>query len=370
MNASGELRQIVALSLVKNMGPATFKKLMERFGNISLIFGARLKDFQGIEKISKSIYTELKRPDLLEQADKEIGKAAKQNVEIISLLDKRYPEDLREIYDAPILLYVKGLLPEQSTPKMAIVGSRKASLYGLRMAKTIAADLSRAGVVVVSGMALGIDSAAHEGVLSVGGATLAVLGGGLSRLYPSENKKMALEISEKGALISEFPMEMEPRPQYFPLRNRIISGISQAVLVVEAGEKSGALITADAALEQGRDVLAIPGNADSERSSGTNALIKQGAKLVTSAADILEELKMNKGAARVSTAKATVKKKPLDLNPTEEKIFALLQNEPLPMDTLIEESGLPASSAIAQISRLQMKGYVKELPGKNFVRNI
>ena len=181
---------------------------------------------------------------------------------------------------------------------------------------------------------------------------------------------MAQEIAKKGALISEFAMEMEPRPQYFPLRNRIISGMSQAVLVVEAGEKSGALITADSALEQGRDVLAIPGNADSERSNGTNALLKQGAKLVTSAADILDELNLNKAALRGFSEKSTAGKKPVDLNPNEEKIFDLLENEPLSMDTLIEQSGLPASSAIAHISRLQMKGYVKELPGKNFVRNL
>ena len=370
MRITDELRYTVALSLVKNMGPVTFKKLMERFGNVTLIFGAGQKDFQGIEKVSRSLYAELKAPDLFEKADAEIAKAVKQNVRIISFMDKHYPADLKEIYDAPILLYVKGILPEEDVPKVAIVGSRKASLYGLRMAKSIARDLSRAGVVVVSGLALGIDSAAHEGALSADGSTLAVLGGGLARLYPSKNKKMAEAILKKGALISEYPMEMEPRPEYFPLRNRLISGLSQAVLVGEAGNKSGALSTADAALEQGRDVLAIPGNADSERSAGTNALLKQGAKLVTSAADVLEELKMNKGKSNDAPQQLHSEKKIFDLNPDEAKLFSLLMNEPLPIDTLVEESGISASLVITHISRLQMKGYVKELPGKYFVRNV
>ena len=312
----------------------------------------------------------MKVPGLFEKAEQEIHKALKQKVEIISFLDKRYPPELQEIYDAPILLYVKGELPQSRIPKVAIVGSRKASLYGLRMAKTIAADLARSGVVVVSGLALGIDSAAHEGALTGSGITLAVLGGGLSKLYPPQNKRMAQEIVKKGALISEYPMEMEPKPQYFPMRNRIISGLSQAVLIVEAGQKSGALITADTALEQGRDVLAIPGNADSERSRGTNSLLKQGAKLVTSAQDILEELQTAKGKENAASSNGLSERKPLNLAPDEEKLFSLLQNEPIHMDTLIEESGLAVNVTISQLSRLQIKGYVKELPGKNFVRNI
>ncbi len=370
MKNTEELREFVALSLVKNMGPVTFKKLWERFGKVSLIFKARQKDLQGLEHVSKSIYTDLKEPDLLKKADLEISKAVKEKADIISFTDSRYPESLKEIYDPPILLYVKGVLPPPSTPKVAIVGSRKASLYGLRMARSIGADLSRAGVVIVSGLALGIDSAAHEGALSAEGATLAVLGSGLSKLYPSQNKKMAQEIVKKGALISEYPMDMSPLPQYFPVRNRIISGLSQAVLVVEAGEKSGALITADTALEQGRDVLAIPGNADSEKSNGTNSLLKQGAKLVTSAADVLEELQVVKKKQSAAPGNGLSKKEPLHLNREEEKLFSLLQNEPLPIDTLIEESGISANLVIAHISRLQIKGYVKELPGKNFVRNI
>ena len=292
LKISDQLRQMVALSLAANVGAVTFRRLIEEFGDVNSIFRSAPKDLIKIKRLPKTLHAELKSGVLLEKADEEIAKATGNNVEIVSILDSRYPEELKTIYDAPMVLYVKGVLPVKGVPAVSIVGSRKASIYGIRMAKNIAAGLSKAGVIVVSGMALGIDSAAHEGALSEDGATIAVLGGGLSRIYPPQNRKMADRIAKKGAILSEYPMEMSPKPEYFPMRNRIISGLSRAVLVVEAGEKSGALITADSALEQGRDVFAVPGNADSERSYGTNTLLKQGAKLVTSALDILEELKI------------------------------------------------------------------------------
>ncbi len=369
MKRSDELRQIVALSLATNVGAVTFKKLIEVFGDVASIFKATSKDLLKIKRLPKTLQSQLKSTDLVEKAEIEIAKAAKNNVEIVSILDARYPEELREIYDPPMLLYVKGVLPVKGTPAVAIVGSRNASLYGIRMAKNIAAGLSKAGVVVVSGMALGIDSAAHEGALSEVGATIAVLGGGLSRIYPPQNKKMAEKIAKKGAVISEYPMDMSPKPEYFPMRNRIISGLSRAVLIVEAGEKSGALITADSALEQGRDVFAVPGNADSERSNGTNALLKQGAKLVTSASDILEELRITGESQTQASPKFLTDKKTLNLNQDEQKLFSLLDSEPLPIDVLIEQSGLAPSRTISSLMGLQIKGVVKELPGKNFVRN-
>jgi DNA processing protein len=304
---------------------------------------------------------------LLKKADAEIKKAEKQKAEIVTFFDENYPAELREIYDPPILLYAKGALPPQGSAKVAVVGSRASSLYGQRTARNIARDLASAGVVVVSGMALGIDTAAHEGALSADGITVAVLGGGLSRIYPKENKKIAEQIAEKGAVISEYPMEMEPRPAYFPIRNRIISGLSQAVLVVEAKEKSGALITADAALEQGRDVFAVPGNVDSERSGGTNNLLKQGAKLASSAEDILEELRSK--AESVLSVRPSLKKVPAetkDLGENEKRILSLLDSETLQADVLIEQSGLSAGETMTALTFLQMKGLVKEWPGKNF----
>ena len=359
-------QQIVALSLVKNMGPVTFKNLLAAFGDVNGIFKASRAEIMKAKGSKAHIdASELKSASLLKKADIEIKKAADANVKIVTFFDKNYPAALKELYAPPILLYVKGVLPDETTRKVAVVGSRIASLYGQRMAKTIARDLAAAGVVVVSGMARGIDSAAHEGALSADGVTVGVLGGGINKLYPRENKKMAEEIAVKGAVISEYPIDMTPKPEYFPVRNRIISGLSSAVLVVEAKEKSGALITVDAALEQGRDVFAVPGNADSLRSGGTNALIKQGAKMVTSAHDILEELNMGRPSRNGASAKQRSVAH-LQLTKEENKILSALEAEPLHVDDLIEESGLKAGQAISVLSAMEIKGVIKQLPGKYF----
>ncbi len=390
MKVTEELKAIVAFSLLENMGPVTFKRLLETFGSVSNIFKApenKLKKFRGPRAID---YSALKSKRLFEMAEEEIKKAESEGVEIISQLDERYPVALKEIHDPPILLYVKGHLPLESVPKVAVVGSRIASLYGKRTAESISRGLAEAGVAVVSGMAVGIDSAAHQGALSANGITLAVLGGGLSRLYPHENKKMADAIVKKGAVLSEYPMEMPPRPEYFPVRNRIISGLSSAVLVVEAKEKSGALITVDLALEQGRDVFAVPGNVDSARSGGTNSLLKQGAKFAMSAEDILEELNIKRGsmpargekregrepelAARrargVPLPRPTCREQELAANLSEEEnnILSLINSEPAHVDSLIEHSGASASKTIAALSLLEIKGFLKQLPGKHYVK--
>ena len=290
-----------------------------------------------------------------------------KSVRTVSIKDKEYPGLLREIYDPPKELYVKGALPPGDVPMVAVVGSRMTSHYGLRTARAIAADLAAAGVVVVSGMALGIDTASHEGALSAGGKTIAVLGSGFAHLYPPENKKLAEKIAQRGAVITEYPMNTKPEPWNFPRRNRIISGLSLGVLVVEARLKSGALITADLALEQGRDVFAVPGNVDSAKSGGTNWLLKQGAKVATSAEDILEEL---------ITSIASSKKKPKeknasedeDLSDEEKNLLSLFDSEPIHVDALLESSRLPASRAISALSLLEIKGRLKQLPGKHFVR--
>ncbi len=354
MKVTEELKTIVAISLLENMGPVAFKRLLEAFGSVS--------------KIIKVPEIKLKSKRLFEMADEEIKKASVQGVEIISRLDKRYPAALKEIHDPPILLYVKGRLPSESVPKVAVVGSRVASLYGIRTAETISRGLAEAGVAVVSGMAVGIDSAAHQGALSADGVTIAVLGGGLSRLYPHENKKMAQEIVKKGAVISEYPMEMSPRPAYFPIRNRIISGLSSAVLVVEAKQKSGALITVDLALEQGRDIFAVPGNVDSARSGGTNALLKEGAKLAMSADDILEELNIKKVSAPARGEKRKSSEPATNLSEEENKLLSLINSESAHVDSLIEHSGASASKTIAALSLLEIKGFLKQLPGKHYVK--
>jgi len=337
-------RQIVALSLVKNIGPVTFQRWLGECGSAPEAFKAKCPD-------PKSF---------LKKADQEIKKSKEAGIDIVTYFDPRYPESLKTIYDPPILLYVQGSLPEPGSLHVAVVGSRIASLYGMRMAREISKGLAEAGVVVVSGLALGVDSAGHEGALAGDGRTLAVLGGGIRRLYPAENKKLADQIVKKGALISEYPIDMSPQAGFFPIRNRIISGLSSAVLVVEAKAKSGALITADSALEQGRDVFAVPGNADAARSQGTNGLLKQGAKLVTSAEDILNELKISHSPRPVAKA--------LDLAPEEGKIYSLLEGEGLAVDDLIEQSGLSTQQALSALTMLEMKGIVKQQPGKIFAK--
>jgi DNA processing protein len=231
------------------------------------------------------------------------------------------------------------------------------------MARSMSCELARTGVGVISGLALGIDAAAHQGALEGGGPTVAVLGSGLNKIYPKENVKLAAEIVRTGALVSEYPMDVNARPGYFPIRNRIISGLARGVLVVEAREKSGALITADAALAEGRDVYAVPGNADAPKSAGTNRLLKQGAKVVTSAEDILEDLGMRKDA-RPAPAEKNV-----ELTEEESRLLSVLEGEPVHVDELIEQTGFSAREAVSALSLMELKGIVKQLPGKHFIRN-
>ncbi len=363
MAQANDLKNIVALSLAKNMGPVGFKRLMERFGDAASALRCATHELKGLtvqgKKSLRLSWEELTDPKLLDRAEQEIEKATRSGVQIIPFGDERYPEALGQIYDPPIVLYVKGKLPQSQGPSVAVVGSRVASLYGKKMALEISRGLASAGVPVISGLALGIDTAAHQGALEAGGVTIAVLGGGIGKLYPSENRKLAERICERGALISEYPVEMAPQPGCFPVRNRIISGLCSAVLVVEAKEKSGALITADLALEQGRDVLAVPGNADSFKSAGTNSLIKQGARLVLSAQDVLLELgfSIEKKAKTPKRAAVTAE---------EERVLSFLEAGPVHLDQIIEASSLSLQKTLGVLSYLQLKGFVKESPGKYF----
>ena len=367
MNLTDESKLALALSLIPDLGPVRFKRLMEVFGTPEKVLAAAPAELASVQGMTPAIVSALRERSFLRVAESELRKASVLGVDILTILDSRYPEDLRQIFDAPIVLYVMGALPAAQTLKIAVVGARDGSSYGLSTAKRIAADLAACGVVVVSGMARGIDSAAHEGVLSADGATIAVLGGGLSAaLTTRENKKMAEKISQKGAVISEYPVDMVPLPKYFPIRNRIISGLSRATLVVEAKEKSGALITADAALEQGRDVFAVPGNVDAATSAGTNRLLKQGAKVVTCAEDILNEFFIETRPSDRAERQSRLTNAP-SLSDEENQMLSLLAFEPAHVDALVEKSQLPTGRAIAMLSFLEIKGYAKQLPGKNYV---
>ena len=361
MKITQTLRQTLALSLIPGMGPVVFKNAMTVFGSLERIFGASAAQWSQLQWHSRIPKSALENPRLFEEVDREIERAVKEKAFIVTLFDEEYPSELKEIYDPPILFYVKGSWPVKQHPRIAVVGSRLASLYGLKMAEQISRDLAASGAVVVSGLAKGIDTAAHQGALSAKGVTFAVMGCGLSTIYPSDNKKLAERITESGALISEYGMKIGPNPGHFPFRNRIISGLSRAVLVAEAREKSGALITADQALEQGRDVYALPGPADSAKSQGSNRLLKQGARFITGAEDILQDYALEFRKAKLS-------KKKMAVTEEEKKLLRCLEGlEPLHLDTLLEKSELPVGKAMGLLSVLAIKGAVQELPGKYFI---
>ena len=282
--------------------------------------------------------------------------------------DTGYPALLREIPDPPAVLHVRGTLGDSCEPAVAIVGSRHASPYGLECAERLAYDLALRGITVVSGLARGIDAAAHRGALNAHGRTVAILGSGLDCLYPPEHERLAEEIAELGCVVSEYPMGMQPLPHNFPRRNRLISGWSLGVVIVEAAQRSGALITADMALEQGREVFAVPGPVTAVTSQGTHELLKHGARLVTSVEDILEELGLTADApSRAAGARAHAPAS--ELVEAERRIVACLGTEPQDIDAIAQASGMRASEASSWLLQLELKRIVRQLPGKQFVRH-
>ena len=319
---------------------------------------------------------------------RELKLAEQAGVAIVTPVDPGYPEPLRHIADPPQALYIRGEAELPHVPVVAIVGSRRASPYGLECAERLAYELALRGVIVVSGLALGIDGAAHRGALKAGAPTLAVLGNGLSRVYPPEHERLAGEVAESGWLMSEYPMESGPMPYHFPRRNRLISGLSLGVVIVEASARSGALITADCALEQGREVFAIPGPIRSSTSQGTHHLLKQGARLVTSVEDILEELRLvpsagpavappmsGLGPAANRGAKPGLR---ADMGPgsaspaggttSEALVLACVGAAPRTIDAVALESGLAMPEVSSLLLRLEMQHLVRQLPGKRFVK--
>lgn len=283
---------------------------------------------------------------------------------VLLFTDCQYPEQLKNIYDPPPALYVRGDAALLARVSVALVGSRKATPYGLNVAEKLARELAGAEITVISGMARGVDTAAHRGAVSLGGATIAVLGCGIDVVYPRENEKLMYSIIDSGLVISEFPPGSPPEAWHFPVRNRVISGLSKVVVVVEAAERSGALITAHVALDQGREVMAVPGNITSELSKGPNNLIKQGAAPVTSTSDILEGL----GLGLIFIPEAVSAEKSLALSTNENKIFALIEYEPVSLEILVQKSGLPPGEVMTGLMFLEIKGCVKQKPGKLYYR--
>jgi DNA processing protein len=350
-----------ALKSVPLVGNVTFRRLLERFDTPEQALKASEAELALVRGINAALIASIRRHDYREFAERECEKVVKAGAKVVNFLEEEYPKVLLEIPDPPPILYVKGSL-EGIEPALAIVGSRRASSYGMMTTARLAGELAGNGVTVVSGMARGVDTAAHRGALNSGGRSVGVLGCGIDVVYPPENRALYEEMAVQGALISEFPMGTLPLAENFPRRNRIISGISRGVLVVEAAEKSGSLITAEYALEQGREVFAVPGNINFSSSRGANRLIKQGAKLVDSVEDILEELPRRQGATAAVSSTAPA----FCLTAQEAAVYTLLAGSPLHIDEIIIKSGLTAPEVSAILLRLELKGAIMQLSGKIF----
>jgi DNA processing protein len=376
------MREWIALNMTPGIGPRAAAKLLERFGSAEAVFNATRGELESLRLRPEAIES-IRARDLFEKAEDEIESVRKLGADVLLLDDGVYPQLLREIFDPPITLYLKGAWAECfEQPCVAVVGSRRCSTYGQNAASMLARDLAQRGVTIISGLARGIDAAAHRGALEAGGRTVAVVGTGLDQVYPRDHRKLVDEIlAAGGALVSEFPLGTPPAPQNFPYRNRVISGLSLGVLIVEAAENSGSLITARMAMEQNREVWAVPGNITSRNSFGTNYLIKgAGAKLVQQWQDIVSELPPDIAAAllppttKKSEEEGIVKQLslvPVDLTASEHTILKLLStDEPTHIDQLAESSKLSISELTNALLGLEMRDLVRQLPGKCFVRKL
>lgn len=362
----------IALNMVPNMGPVRLRKLLQRLGTPENVLSASESELRQVDGIgadlARTVATWEKQIDL----PAEMKRIAEFGARVITAADAEYPPALLQLHNPPIVLYCWGTVTQQDHRAVGVVGSRKTSHYGTESAKKISYQLAYAGLTVVSGLARGIDTAAHQGALAAKGRTIAVIGSGLMDLYPPENLALAEKIREAGAVVSEFPMTFPPSPQTFPYRNRIVAGWGSGLLVVEAGLKSGALITANQALENGRLVYAVPGQIDRPTSAGSNRLIQQGAKLITSAADILDDLTLlipPEARPQPGEAVAPSPEKISRLSPEEEKIMAGLDEGEASMDDLVTTTGLPAHRILSTLLALEMKRLVKKLPGQRFIKS-
>jgi DNA processing protein len=375
------IRNWLQIVQADGVGSVIFGRLLEHFGSVEAILAASIGSLAQVEGVGQITAEKIVKSRGKFDADKEISLADKAGVCIINISDSRYPALLKKIYDPPPVIYVKGDILPADNLAVAIVGSRGCSHYGSEQASRFAHLLASAGFTIVSGMARGIDSAAHSGALSAGGRTIAVQGCGLSRIFPPENKELFAKISQNGACISELPMEYEPLAENFPPRNRIIAGLSLATIVIEAMPRSGALITAQAALENNREVMAVPGRADSPLSKGPHKLIKQGAKLIESVEDVIETLEfLQKDFAEhlSKTAKQSIENAEmplfdisnLNLTDIERKIFDCLDGEPVHIEQIISQTEIAAGKVNAALTSLRLKGIVKQLPGDYFVKKI
>lgn len=361
-----DLRYWLALNHLPDIGPVLARRLLSAFGNPENIFNMPVDELKGVEGVGEERGRGIAGFNEWDKVSREIEAAVKNDVRLITCNDRSYPEALRCLNDAPPVLYVKGDLKETDKYAVAIVGSRRSTHYGTRVAETIGHDLACHGITIVSGMARGVDSASHKGALRAKGRTLAVIGSGIDILYPPENRGLMNAITSSGAVISEFPFGTLPERGNFPRRNRIISALSLGVIVVEAAVDSGSLITVGYALEQGKEVFAVPGNITSRSSRGTNDLIRKGARLVERAEDVIEELRPQiRGILKED--RNSVERCLPQMTESEKRMFVCLDNEPKHIDAIIRETKKSSSEALSILLSLELKGIVRQIDGKRFI---
>jgi len=367
-SSSSCLRDLVALNMTLRLGVAEYEQLVARLGGHEALRRASAGDLERAAGLGPKLAAEI--PRLLRSAEpgEELRQADERGIDVLPFNAPAYPVPLRRIANPPLVVYLQGRLEPADAVAVAFVGSRRPSHYGITQAGRLASELALRGVTIVSGFARGIDTAAHRAALDAGGRTIAVLASGLARLYPSENAGLADEIVGRGALVSESPLHTPPLRPYFPRRNRIISGLSLGVVVVEAAHRSGALITADWALDQGREVFALPGRVDRKNSHGCHLLIKQGARLIETADDILEGLGDVGAPLRPPRPKA---REPMpSLSGDQLAVLKAVGDEPTHIDAITDACALPPQQVASLLMILELKKVVAQLPGKHFVRTI
>jgi DNA processing protein len=365
-------RDWLALTLVPGVGARTFHRLIQRFGSPERVFAAPRRQLEQLPGLKGSTIDAIRSFPLDKGAKREMARLRQLGIHLVRWGTEEYPAFLANISDPPPLLYIKGTLVQEDERAVAVVGSRHASAYGLNVCERLCRDLAWQGWTVVSGMARGIDSAAHSGALAGKGRTLAVMGTGLDVVYPRENRELSESIAASGAIISEFPLGTPPEPGNFPLRNRLISGLSLGVVVVEATAKSGSLITARMALDQDRQVFAVPGAIGGRGVVGPHRLIKEGAKLVERAEDIIEELLPMLGRTsffEAAEARAPVTGGQPELDERERQLWDILGMEPLHIDAIVRQLDISVSQAAEILLNLEVRGLIKQLPGTFFVRS-
>lgn len=364
-----ETEASIILNMLPHLGPVRFVRLKEHFGSAEAILSAKGNDLRQVEGVGSEVSESILRWEQQVDLSKEIASVTALGARVLIAGDAEYPPLLREIYDPPIVLYILGKIEERDHQNgIGIVGTRLASHYALESAKRLGYQLAYAGITIYSGLARGIDTVAHQAALAANGRTVAVLGSGLAQLYPKENNLLAEKIAASGAVVSEYPMGTTPTKQTFPKRNRIISGCSFGLLVVEAGVRSGALISAHQAIEQGRSLYAVPGRIDQTGALGSNRLIQQGAKLIIDASDILNDLSMSFNFSKQPELQQSQPR--ITLQGDDLAIYQAIEDDPTPIDMIISMSGLSPATVSSRLLALELANHVRALPGGRFVKLI